>query len=231
MRWLLVATLNIVEAPSERGADVEADPIRPWSGFAGPCDLCIDQTGALFNGFLRRDIESLPPSLTPIRDEYVGLGKELTKLRLAFLVAQLKQGGPHSDMRGVVPERVLDIGWPPHVERVGAMQRHCATDRWAGNDVSCSELTDTLERRLRIRGKWNGIAFAYFLHADEGHQPHGLGESIHLQHVFDVAGERHGDARFLTGFFKFFTVPLFHRVAYLFIVATLGLKEIECSLA
>src|ERR1700683_421741 len=176
-------------------------------------------------------MESLPPSFTAIRDEYVGLGKEFKELRMAFLVIQLKHGGPHSDMRGVVPERVLDIGWPPHVERVGAMQGHCATDRWACNDVSCSELTDPVERRLRIGRKWYWIAFAYFLDADEGHRPHGLCEGIHLQHVLDVAGERPGDARFLAGFFKFLTVPLFHRVAYRFIETAVGFKEIECVLA
>jgi hypothetical protein len=58
------------------------------------------------------------------------------------------------------------------------------------------------------------IAFAYFLDADEGHQPHGPGKGIHFQHVFDIAGERHGDARLLTGFFKFLTVPLFHRISF-----------------
>jgi hypothetical protein len=78
--------------------------------------------------------------------------------------------------------------------------------------VTCSELTDTVTRRLRVGLKWYWIAFAHFFDADEGHQPHGLGEGIHLQDVFDVAGERHGDARFVAGFLKFFTVPLFHRV-------------------
>jgi hypothetical protein len=29
-------------------------------------------------------MESLPPSLTAIRDEYVGLGKEFNELRMAF---------------------------------------------------------------------------------------------------------------------------------------------------
>src|SRR5271163_605539 len=158
-------------------------------------------------------MESLPPSLTAIRDEYVGLRKEFKELRLAFLVAQLKHGGPHSDMRGVVPERVLHIGWTPHVERVGAVQGHRAADRWGCDDVACSELTDTVERRLRIGRKRDWIAFPYFLDADERHQPHGLCEGIHLQHVFDVAGERHRDARFLTGFFKLLAVPLFRRVA------------------
>src|SRR5580704_14749225 len=231
MCWLLVATLNVVEAPRESGGDVEADATRPRSGFAGPRNLCIDKTRALFNRFFRRDIESLPPSLPAIRDEYVGLGKELAELRLACLVTQLKQGGPHSDMRGVVPERVLDIGGPPHVERVGAMQGHCATDRRACNDVSCSELTDTVERRLRIGRKRYWIAFAHFLDADDGHQTHGFCEGIHFQHVFDVAGEWHGDAGFLTGFFKFLTVPPFHCVAYRFIEATLGFENIECVLA
>jgi hypothetical protein len=80
MRWILIGTLNIVEAPCERGGDVEADAIRPGSGFAGPGYLYIDQTGALFNGFLRRDIESLPPSFTSIRDKYIGLGKKFKKL-------------------------------------------------------------------------------------------------------------------------------------------------------
>ncbi len=58
----------------------EADAIRPRSGFAGPGNLCIDQTRALFNRFFRRDVESLPPSLTAIRDEYVGPGKEFKEL-------------------------------------------------------------------------------------------------------------------------------------------------------
>src|ERR1700761_956084 len=159
-------------------------------------------------------MESVPPSLTTIRDEYVGLGKELKELRMAFLVIQLKQGRPHSDMRGIVPKRMLDIGWPPHVERVGAVQGQCATDRWACNDMRCSELTDTVERHLRVGREWNWIRFAYLLDADEGHQPHGLGEGIHVQHVFDVAGERHGNAGFLTGFFKFFTVPPFAGVPW-----------------
>ena len=35
-------------------------------------------------------MESLPPSLTAIRGEYVGLGKEFKELRMAFLVTQLK---------------------------------------------------------------------------------------------------------------------------------------------
>src|ERR1700722_16818345 len=118
-------------------------------------------------------MESLPPPFTAIRDEYVGPGKELAELRLACLVTQLDHGGAHSDMRGIVPERVLDIGWPPQVERVGAMQCHCATDRWACNDVSCGELTDTVERCLRIGREWHRSAFAYFLDADEGHQSHG----------------------------------------------------------
>src|SRR5208282_3114021 len=98
-------------------------------------------------------MESLPPSLAAIRDEYVGLGKEFKELRTAFLATQFKHGGPHSDMRGVVPERVLNIGWPPHVERVGAMQGHGATDRRARNDVSCSELADTspAKRQLDLR--------------------------------------------------------------------------------
>src|SRR5271169_689371 len=139
MFGLLVAALDVVEAQREGGRDVEADAIRPGPGFAGPGNLRIDQTRALFNHFLRRDIESLPPSRTAIRDQYVGLGKKLTELRAAFLVTQLKHGGAHSNMRGVVPECVLDIGWPPHVERVGAMQGHGATDRWGCNDVARRE--------------------------------------------------------------------------------------------
>ena len=80
MCWLFVVALNVVKAPRESGGDVEADASRPRSGFAGPGYLYIDQTGALFNGFLRRDIESLPPSFTSIRDKYIGLGKKFKKL-------------------------------------------------------------------------------------------------------------------------------------------------------
>ena len=65
---------------------------------------------------IRRDIEALPPSRTAVCDQYVGLGKEFTELRPAFFALQFKHGRAHSDMRGVVPERVLDIGWSPHVE-------------------------------------------------------------------------------------------------------------------
>jgi hypothetical protein len=43
-------------------------------------------------------MEALPPSGTAIRDQYVGLGQQLTELRLAVRVTQLEHGGPHSVM-------------------------------------------------------------------------------------------------------------------------------------
>src|SRR5271163_5332947 len=129
MFGLLVAALDVVEAQREGGRDVEADATRPGPGFAGPGNLRVDQTRPLFEHFVRRDIEALPPSGATVRHQYVGLGEEFTELRPAFFALQFEHGGPHPDVRGVVPERVLDIGWPPDVERVGAVQGHSATDR------------------------------------------------------------------------------------------------------
>src|ERR1700733_15952882 len=116
MYWVLVAALDVVEAQREGGRDVEPDATRPLPGFTGPGDLGIDQTWAFFEHVVRRDIETLPPSRTAVCDQYVGLGKEFTELCAARLVSQLEHGRAHSDMGGVVPQRVLDIGWPPHIE-------------------------------------------------------------------------------------------------------------------
>jgi choline dehydrogenase len=59
-------------------------------------------------------VESLPPPFTAIRDEYIGLGKELTELRLAFLVTQLKQGGPHRRRGSSVRSRRPESACPFH---------------------------------------------------------------------------------------------------------------------
>ena len=59
--------------------------------------------------------------------------------RSAIGMGQLQHGGAHSDMGGVVPERVLDIGWSPDIERVAAVQGPGTTDRGACNDVGRRE--------------------------------------------------------------------------------------------